>query len=282
MVGAYFQDNSDPLADKIKYQDVVVTLVDSSIIVPDLPDNCTVGQGLCTTEGTFEGFVDLPLSFDGFHLYYHLCCRNLSLTNVLNPNGTGIGFYAFVPPTLVDNGSPVFTGEPTPFLCTNDTTTFLNTAIDPDGDQLIFSFVTPLNYVVGAGFQPPPPPVLPFPIPEINYVAGYNNTQIFGAGGYAFIDGSTGLTEYMSPNQGNFIVGVEVKEFRNGQLIGVSRRDLSNDHRGLCDSPAREDDCRAFSHAACFCCANHRQPLDPHHRCVHRTRDRPGIAKEGS
>ena len=225
-VGAYFQDNSDPLADKVKYQDIVVTLVDSTIIVPDLPNNCNVGQGLCTTEGIFEGFVDLPLSFDGYHLYYHLCCRNVALTNVQNPNGTGVGFYSFIPPTLVNNSAPAFTGEPTPFLCTNDTTTFLNTAIDPDGDQLIFSFVTPLNYVQGAGFQPPPPPVLPFPIPEINYVAGYSAVQPFGAGGYAFIDGSTGLTEYMSPNQGNFIVGVEIKEFRNGQLIGVSRRDL--------------------------------------------------------
>lgn len=226
LVGAYFQDNNNPFADKVKYQDIVVTLVDSTVIVPDLPNNCNVGQGLCTTEGIFEGFVDLPLSFDGFHLYYHLCCRNVALTNVQNPNGTGIGYYAFIPPSLVDNSAPVFSGEPTPFLCTNDTTTFLNTAIDPDGDQLIFSFVTPLNFVQGAGFQPPPPPVLPFPIPEINYVGGYSALQPFGAGGYAFIDGSTGLTEYMSPVQGNFIVGVEVKEFRNGQLIGVSRRDL--------------------------------------------------------
>ena len=225
-VGSYIQDNSDPLADKIKFQDVTVSLVDSTIIEPDLPNNCTVGQGLCTKEGIFEGFVDLPLNFDGYHLYYHICCRNLSLTNVANPNGTGVGYYAFIPPTLVDNSAPVFSGAPTPFLCTNDTTTFLNTAVDPDGDQLIFSFVTPNNYVQGGGFQPPPPSPLPWPLPDIAYVGGYSVADPFGPGGYAFIDGSTGLTEYMSPNQGNFIIGVEVKEFRNGQLIGISRRDL--------------------------------------------------------
>ncbi|MCB0793127.1 MAG: PKD domain-containing protein, partial [Flavobacteriales bacterium] len=224
--GVYLQDPLDPDADKVKLQDALLFITDSTLIEPDLPDNCVIGQGLCTKKGTFVGTVDLPLSFSGYHLYYQICCRNLDIDNLLNPNGTGIGYYAFIPPTLVNNSSPEFLGVPTPFLCTSDTTTFLNSAVDPDGDQLIFSFEVPYDsYVIGGGLIQPPN-VLGWPIPNVDYGGGFSLAQPFGAGGYSFINGSTGLTQYLSPLQGNFVVAVEVKEFRNGNLIGRVRRDL--------------------------------------------------------
>ncbi|MEZ4759434.1 MAG: hypothetical protein R2810_06565 [Flavobacteriales bacterium] len=40
------------------------------------------------------------------------------------------------------------------------------------------------------------------------------------------MNGATGLTRYFSPNQGNYVVAVEVKEFRNVVSIGMVRRDL--------------------------------------------------------
>lgn len=225
-VGAYLQDPQNPSADKIKLQDIPVFLTDSLVIEPDLPDNCAVGQGLCTVKGTFVGQVDVPLNFGGLHLYYHMCCRNLDIDNLNNPNGTGIGYYAFVPPPLVNNSSPVFLGQPTPFLCIGDTATFLNTASDPDGDLLIFSFEIPYNSQNFGGGIIPPPATLTWPVNEVNYTPGFSLAQPFGAGGYAFINGATGLTRYMAPLQGNYVVAVEVKEFRNGQLIGRTRRDL--------------------------------------------------------
>ena len=226
VVGAYIQDPNDPNADKVKYTDVNVFLSDSLVIEPDLPDNCTVGSGLCAIKGRFVGTVDLPLNFGGYHLYYQMCCRNLDIDNINNPNGTGIGYYAFVPPPLVNNSSPTFLGVPIPFLCTSDTTTFLNTATDPDGDQLIFSFETPYNSVQFGGGIIPPPAQLPWPVPEVTYNAGFGVSQPFGTGGYSYINGATGLTQYQAPVQGNYVVAVEVKEYRNGQLIGRTRRDL--------------------------------------------------------
>ncbi len=225
-VGAYLQDPQDPGADKIKLQDIPVFLTDSLVIEPELPSNCAVGQGLCAVKGTFTGQVDVPLNFGGLHLYYHMCCRNLDIDNLNNPNGTGIGYYAFVPPPLVNNSSPVFLGLPTPFLCIGDTATFLNTASDPDGDQLIFSFEEPYNSQNFGGGIIPPPATLNWPVNEVTYNAGFSLAQPFGAGGYAFINGATGLTRYMAPLQGNYVVAVEVKEYRNGQLIGRIRRDL--------------------------------------------------------
>ena len=226
-MGIYIQDPDNPTADKTQLQELNLTLVDTTVIQPDLPTGCVIGQGLCTVRGTFEALVDLPLNFGGYHLYFQSCCRNLSITNIANPNGAGIGYYAFVPPPLINNSSPVFLGLPTPFLCVNDTGTFLNSAVDPDGDQLVFSFETPYSsFSITGGIISPPGILLTQVIPSVGYNTGFSATEPFGANGFSFINAVNGLTEYASPAQGNFVVALEVKEFRNGILIGVSRRDL--------------------------------------------------------
>lgn len=225
-VGVYNEDPQAPGADKEILTTVGLELVNEEVIEPELPDNCTVGEGLCARRGRFEGLVDLPLSFAGYHLYFQMCCRNLDITNLLDPNGTGIGYYAYIPATPVPNDSPVFLGLPTPFLCTGETATFVNAASDADGDLLIFSFETPYNSISQQGGVQPPPAELPWPVPEVTHAAGFSTAQPFGSGGYSFINGATGLTEYQPVLQGNYIVAVEVKEFRNGLLIGRTRRDL--------------------------------------------------------
>ena len=225
-VGIYRQDPLAPNADKIQQAVADMVLVDQELIIPEFPDNCTVGAGLCTIRGRFEAFVDLPLSFSGYHLYTHLFSRNLDIDNLFDPNATGIGYYAFVPGTLVENSSPTWFGIPTPFLCAGDTTTFVNSASDTDGDQLIFSFVTPYNSLTAFGGVQPAPGILDWPVPEVTFNPGFSSTAPLGVGGYAFLNGATGLTEYAPVVQGNYVVAVEVKEFRNGQLIGISRRDL--------------------------------------------------------
>ncbi len=226
MVGVYTHDPMNPDADKVQIGQVPVYLTDTAVIEPDLPNNCVVGQGLCTERGMFSGTIDLPLNFGGYHFYFQLCCRNNNIDNLLNPGFSGIGYYAFAPPPLVNNSSPTWLGIPVPFLCTQDTTTFLNAATDPDGDQLVFSFQTPYDSYTAGGGLIPPPAILTWPIPEVAFDAGFSVTQPFGAGGYSYINGSTGLTEYLAPIQGNYVVAVEVREYRFGQLIGRTRRDL--------------------------------------------------------
>lgn len=225
-VGVYPQDPLAPDADKLRLTSVALVLTDSMEIVPDLPNGCTIGQGLRTLKGVFTGTVDLPLSFSGYHLYYQMCCRNNGILNLSDASTTGIGYYAFIPPTLVDNSTPEFLGVPVPFLCVGDTSTFVNSATDPDGDLLIFSFERPYNSVISSGGIIPPPDVLPWPVPEVTYLPGFSVAQPLGAAGHAFIQGATGLTRYVPPQQGNSVIAVEVKEYRNGQLIGRTRRDL--------------------------------------------------------
>lgn len=221
-INIYLQDiPNNPMGggNKTLHSAVNLLLVLAEPVEPPIASGCGIGQDVCINKGVYEGVISLPMNFNGYHLYFENFARNAGIVNLLNPGGTGMSFHAYIPPTLVNNSTPVFFDDPVPFLCLNDTTSILNTAFDPDGDQLIFSFVNPL---AGSGGGNP----LPWPITPVTYNAGFGVAQPFGVGGYSFINGSNGLTEYMSTLAGNFVVCVEIREYRNGNLIGVSRRDL--------------------------------------------------------
>ncbi|MFH1319186.1 MAG: hypothetical protein ABII90_00845, partial [Bacteroidota bacterium] len=202
-------------------------LTDSTYIQLNLPDTCAVGSTVCIYEVVYVEEVDLPLSFVGYHLYYNRCCRNYDIVNLFDAGAQGMVFHAYIPPSLVENSSPVFSDLPVPFLCEDDTNSLINTAFDADGDMLIFSFIHPFDgEASGVDPAPFPPDPLNWPPPLVVYESGYNKNQPFGSGGYVYINASTGYTEYMSPDTGRFVVAVEIKEYRNSQLIGITRRDL--------------------------------------------------------
>lgn len=228
-IGVYGHDvQNNPLAGTSKQwiTDVTLGLVDSNRIDPSLPGNCPIGSSVCIYKGVYEGFVDLPLNFNGYHVFYERCCRNGSIVNLIPSES--MAFHTFIPSPLLPNSSPVFTDDPIPFICAGDTTTILNSAYDPDGDLLVFSFVNPYNGFANATNPAPfpPQPNLGWTIPTVAYAAGYSTASPFGAGGYSYINGSTGLTSYYPTTTGDYVVAVEIKEYRNGNLIGVSRRDL--------------------------------------------------------
>ena len=223
-------------------------------IVPDNPSNCSVGITTCVYTVLYTAEVDLspnnpannqPVT-GGYFLIHEACCRNGGaggIDNIQDAGGAGMAFYAYIPLYGFENNSPVFTDNPVPFICQDDTSTFLNSAIDSDGDQLVFSFLAPLdgnwanggnqtsNQVNGGGpgsggnltWYPDP---YPWPIEKVNYATGFSYLDPFGANGYYDISASSGFTEYSSANLGKYVVGIMIKEYRNGQLIGISTREV--------------------------------------------------------
>ncbi|MCW8939685.1 MAG: hypothetical protein OQJ88_03455, partial [Flavobacteriales bacterium] len=136
-VSIYQQDiGGNPMGggNKSLFQTVSVPIVDSNLVQPPVSSGCAVGQNVCIYKAVYETLVDLPLNFNGYHLYFENFARNAAITNLLNPGGTAMAFHAYIAPSLVNNSSPVFQDDPVPFLCVNDTVSILNTAIDPDGD----------------------------------------------------------------------------------------------------------------------------------------------------
>jgi gliding motility-associated-like protein len=195
-------------------------------ITPTLPPGCSASglAGVCVKQNTVEQIINLPLSFSGFYVEYNSCCRNASIVNLSNPGGTGNIFYTFIPATINRNSSPQFNDIPVPYICLNDTNTILNSAFDPDGDQLIYSFARPYDgdQNIHSNFNPSPA--------LANYNSGFSFTQPFSASGYANVNASNGLTSYKSAMNGNYVVVVEIKEYRtiNGvqTLLSSTRRDL--------------------------------------------------------
>ena len=225
--GIYTHDNSNPLADKVLYEQRTVNLFSNTEITPEVSDTCSTGTSACIREGVYIDNITVPFNLSGYHLVYNRCCRNGEILNLLDPGSQGMVFYSYIPSTLIDNSSPNFNDKPIPFICASDTTTLLNSAVDPDGDQLIFSFVNPYNGEADQNNPAPlPPNNLNWPIQDVTWAANHNLNQPFGPNGYAFINAATGLTEYYPVTTGRFVVAVEVREYRNNQLIGITRRDM--------------------------------------------------------
>ena len=222
---------------------------------PNNPSGCTVGTSTCVYTVLYTGQIDLaPINpatgqpvIGGYFLIHEACCRNgggNGIDNIQDPGSAGMAFYSYIPPYGYENNSPIFTDNPVPFICSGDTSTFLNTAVDPDGDELLFSFTAPLDgnhsggwggsnnvNTPGAGAGPGNsltwyPNTYPWPIEEVTYAGGYSYQQPFGPTGYYYISASNGLTKYKSNNQGKYVVGLMIKEYRNGTLIGISTREV--------------------------------------------------------
>lgn len=228
--GIYPQNPFLPNANKSLYTTLTLPLLSANYIVPPSNNpNCTVGSNVCVQEGVYQNTINLPPSTGGYHLIIDRCCRNYNIANlnVAAPPGAGECFYAFVPPTSTPNNSPTFATAPVPYLCVSDTVSVLNSAFDADGDSLAYSFQTPYNGISSSNNAiPNPPATYTWPIANCTYAAGYSVSNPFGNGGYASINSSTGLTSYYIPTQGFYVVAVEIKEYRNGVLIGITRRDI--------------------------------------------------------
>lgn len=177
--------------------------------------------------GLYTGIVTLAPYTEGYHITYEVCCRN-SQNNLTQAGATqdqGQTYYCFIPATAYENSSPAFDGVPSPYMCANDTTSFLFNAVDRDGDSLAYRFMRPFQG--GSNGTPIPVPAANLDTtPYVSYRPGYSFLQPFGTAGYISIDNQTAYTQFLATEIGNYVVGVEVLEYRNGAFIGKIRMDL--------------------------------------------------------
>ncbi len=206
------------------------------VAFPELPPGCnvpTLNANLSATLNRFTEVIDLPSPFNDHYAIHERCCRDDNIDNLLNPGGTGNTFYSEMAPNFAQNSSPQFQDIAIPFLCTGDTTSLSNNAIDPDGDFLVYSFVQPVNQFIGGVAPTCEPTYNVDAIPNVPYAnANFTLQEPFGPGSYAFINASNGLTKYYAPNAGKYTLALEVQEYRDinndgiQDLIGVTYREL--------------------------------------------------------
>jgi len=230
LLGIYYNSASG-LPDSLSWyltENIPLTSTEFVIANPT-SSNCTFQTTACVQKGVYNATIFLPDSISGYHLIVERCCRNGNIINLDNPGGAGMTFYAYVPTGII-NSTPIIADVSAPYVCAGDTVTIVNNAYDPDGDSLVYSFVTPFNGY-SSSIDPIPDPQFsnnPYqlPVPNVSYISGYSQSQILGAGGSTFINATSGLTKYYFPLQGFYVVAIEIREYRNGILISSTRRDL--------------------------------------------------------
>ncbi len=198
-------------------KDTVQPYINSPCLTPPI--------NVCYERTTYFITINLPAIPGGYQLVYQRCCRNMTITNIVNPDDQGITLYATIPdriPVPV-NSNPVFKNWPPTFICQNYPFVFDNSATDADGDVIRYELCTPLN---GALLTPQPnppesPPYLPVP-----WALGFSTANMLGGPFPLTIDSVTGIMTAIPNAQGQFVVGVCANEFRNGKRISTTKRDF--------------------------------------------------------
>ena len=198
-----------------------------------------IGSQVCVHETVYRDTVHLPPSPGGYILAYERCCRNGTLNNILNPLETGATYFTRITDTALNecNNSPIFNQWPDLYICVNEELSFDHSAIDADGDSLVYSLCVPNSGATIDEPKPQPPNQPPYGNVEWHPNFGLDNLL----GGVPLqIDSETGLLTGTPSNIGQFLVGVCVEEYRNGVLISTLKRDFEYNVR-VCSDPPMAD-----------------------------------------
>ncbi len=202
---------------------------------PDYP--CLIPPDVCVEEAIYEFTVTLPQSTESYHVSYQRCCRNAAITNIVAPLESGATYTVEITPDaqFLCNSSPVFNNFPPTIICADAPLEFDHSATDPDGDQLVYEFCSPLlgggNITSGAtintcaGAQPIP--ACPPPYNEVSFARpNYSALNPMGGRPTITIDPNTGIITGTPNLLGKYVVGVCVEEYRGDTLLSRVFRDF--------------------------------------------------------
>lgn len=185
---------------------------------------------LCIEQAVYTTTVTLPPNAYGWDLVYQRCCRNPTIVNLDDFGGTenaGMTLDIHIPGTDViteSNSSPAFQELPPVALCSNLPFVWDHSAVDPDGDDLVYSLCAPLQGADAANAQPNPPSTPPYlPVP---YLAGFTWENPMTADPAMAVDPQTGQLTCTPTVPGQYAIGICVEEYRDGILLSTVRRDF--------------------------------------------------------
>ena len=195
---------------------------------------------VCFQRQRYVAEVILPFNPDGYILSYRRCCRNNTLLNVVDPLNTGGTYWIELTPEAQSlcNNAAAFKQFPDVYLCANEDLEFDASAIDIDGDSLVYKLCVPTQ----GGTDPDPLSNAEYfpPFDEITFSPGYDINNFLGVGTPLTIDPVTGLLTANAGMVGQFIVGICVEEYRDGVKISETRRDFEYNVRICTDPPSAE------------------------------------------
>ncbi len=187
--------------------------------------------------GTYTFEISLPIIDNYYKIAYQKCCRNHVINNIKDAGTTGAVYDIKISAESqkMGNSSPRFTAYPPTFICVNETINYKHSAMDPDSDELRYSFCAP--YVAGGviDYEPqccdcqnPEVGFCPPPFDNVIYNPGYSYENPIGGTGanQISIDPKTGVITGTPDQVGSYVVGVCVEEIRDGETFTKIRRDF--------------------------------------------------------
>jgi gliding motility-associated-like protein len=205
----------------------VVTSVPASINNPCIQPP----SGVCVERGIYTCTINLPPKQGGYYVVYQSCCRNATAINLVAGGTQGATYFAQIPGPEVApvNNSPRFNNFPSIYICNHVMFTFDHSATDPDGDQLVYSLSTPflgINQGCAIGAPGCPTAATAPPYQSVNYSGNYSGNYPIASNPSFTVNAASGLLTGKPTLQGQYVIGVCVKEYRNNILIGTHYRDF--------------------------------------------------------
>ena len=209
-------------------------------IQPNVDNPCLIlPPNVCVEEGIYTWTMNLPIIAESYHITYQRCCRNVTISNIQEPQNSGATFTIELTPEAQAgcNNSPVFNLFPPIVICAGEPLRFDHSATDPDGDQLVYEFCSPLLGGGTGGATSPgdpagfsgvaPDPDAPPPYDPVRFIVPrYSALTPIAGNPLVVIDPNTGRITGTPTTLGQFVVGVCVSEFRNGKLLSKVFRDF--------------------------------------------------------
>ncbi len=196
-----------------------------------------VPPDVCVEEGIYEWEFTIPdfPSKAAYHFVYQRCCRNNTITNIVNPQNSGATYEIVITPEAMsgESSSPVFKNFPPTVVCANAPFVFDHAAIDKDGDSLYYRFCSPLYgggpntgaFVTDCKIGARPDPLCPPPYDTVVFRQNFSSRYPLGSG-VMTINGKTGILTGQVKQLGQYVVGICVEEYRKGKLLSKVFRDF--------------------------------------------------------
>ena len=191
-------------------QSITLTQTGSGTVItpicPTMNSTCTGGNVIGIEEYTYEANINIAKCPDWIFSVQE-CCRNNAISTINAPGTEELRIEATLNNLTLCNNSPSFTQNPVPYICANTPYCYNNGAVEPDGDSLVYSLITPLT---GGG--------------SVVYNNGYSvNNPVGGTTTFNYLTGNLCMNP---PSPLTSVVAIKVEEYRNGVLIGSIIRDI--------------------------------------------------------
>ncbi|MEL6942149.1 MAG: PKD domain-containing protein, partial [Bacteroidota bacterium] len=216
-------------------QELMIPFTQDDTLSAIFQNNCLIiPTDVCVHTSTYRDTVNLTVISDGYEIVYQRCCRNQTIMNVIEPLETGATYNIILTEKAMRecNSSPRFKEWPPIFVCVDEPIFYDHGAIDEEGDSLVYRLCTPFTGANSDMPQPQPPADPPYD--TLTWVdPTFNLSNLLGAGRPLRVDSRAGFLFARPGLQGQFVVGVCVDEYRDGELLSSTRRDFQY-NIGLC------------------------------------------------